>query len=125
MKRASGGTGWGRPVTADHSTDSTGVAGRSVPEGRSVVHSIPGHGNDLAGTLSGARRFRGEMRPVLWEHVAGATQDGFVNVGYTDNYLRAGCIHPRPLTGTITAAVLGDYNTGRAQVDVAPMLEPL
>lgn len=72
-----------------------------------------------------ARRFRGEIRPVLWEHVAGATQDGFVNVGYTDNYLRVGCIHPRPLTGTITAAVLGDYNAGRAQVDVAPMLEPL
>lgn len=72
-----------------------------------------------------ARQFHGQIRPVLWEHVAGATQDGFVNVGYTDNYVRVGCIHPRPLTGMITSAVLGEYDSGRAQVEVTPMLEPL
>jgi threonylcarbamoyladenosine tRNA methylthiotransferase MtaB len=72
-----------------------------------------------------ARQFREQIRPVLWEHVAGATQDGFVNVGYTDNYVRVGCIHPRPLTGTITAAALGEYDPSRAQVEVIPMLEPI
>lgn len=70
-----------------------------------------------------ARRFRGEVRPVLWENVAGATQDGFVNVGYTDNYVRAGCIHPRPLTGMITPAALGDYDSARAHVHVTPILD--
>lgn len=71
-----------------------------------------------------ARKFQGQQRPILWENVAGATQDGFINVGYTDNYVRAGCVHPRPLTGLITAAALGDYDTGRAQIEVVPMLEP-
>lgn len=70
-----------------------------------------------------ARRFSGEIRPVLWEHVAGATQDGFVNVGYTDNYVRVGCVHPRPLTGLIVPARLGEWNTERAQLDVTPMMD--
>ncbi|MCU0476354.1 MAG: MiaB/RimO family radical SAM methylthiotransferase [Anaerolineae bacterium] len=54
------------------------------------------------------QRFVGQIRPVLWENVAGATPDGFVNVGYTDNYLRVGCVHPRPLTGLLTPARLGE-----------------
>jgi threonylcarbamoyladenosine tRNA methylthiotransferase MtaB len=69
-----------------------------------------------------ARRFIGEKRPVLWENVGGATADGFINVGYTDNYLRVGCIHPRPLTGLLTPVVLGEYDVARAQTHVTPDL---
>lgn len=68
-----------------------------------------------------AAQFVGQTRPVLWENVAGATQDGFVNVGYTDNYLRVGCVHPRPLTGLLTPAVLGGYDSARAQMSAEPV----
>jgi tRNA A37 methylthiotransferase MiaB len=70
-----------------------------------------------------ARQFTGEIRMVLWENVVGATQDGYLNVGYTDNYVRAVCIHPRPLTGMITPAALGGYDAAHAQLDAIPMLE--
>ena len=60
-------------------------------------------------------RFVGAARPVLWEHVAGATEDGFVNVGYTDNYIRVSCVHPRPLTGQIIPARLAWYDQARGQ----------
>lgn len=70
-----------------------------------------------------ARRFSDTIRPVLWENVTAATQDGFVNVGYTDNYVRVGCVHPRPLTGFITSAALGSYDAAHKQLHVTPILE--
>ncbi len=63
-----------------------------------------------------AERFSGTTRPVLWEHVAGATEDGFINVGYTDNYIRVSCVHPRPLTGQIIPAQLTWYDQDRGQM---------
>jgi threonylcarbamoyladenosine tRNA methylthiotransferase MtaB len=63
-----------------------------------------------------AARFAGETLPVLWERVAGATEAGFMNVGYTDNYIRVGCIHPRALTDYIIPARLGQYEGGQMQV---------
>lgn len=56
-----------------------------------------------------AERFTGETLPVLWEQVAGATEDGFINVGYTDNYIRVRCVHPRPLTNHILPVRLLHY----------------
>jgi hypothetical protein len=44
--------------------------------------------------------------PVLWEQVMGATQDGFINVGYTDNYIKVRSIHPRALMSQLTDARL-------------------
>ena len=46
---------------------------------------------------------------MLWEQIAGATEDGFVNVGYTDNYIRVRGIHPRVLSNHITPARIGQY----------------
>lgn len=63
----------------------------------------------------------GRVRPVLWEQVAGAAQDGFTNVGYTDNYLRVRCVHPQVFTGQITPARLLRYDEARAAVEVAPL----
>lgn len=51
-----------------------------------------------------AETFGGTVLEVLWEQIAGATEDGFVNVGYTDNYLKVRAIHPRVLTNLITPA---------------------
>ncbi|MCA9941340.1 MAG: tRNA (N(6)-L-threonylcarbamoyladenosine(37)-C(2))-methylthiotransferase MtaB [Anaerolineales bacterium] len=34
------------------------------------------------------RQYEGDVRPVLWETVAGADDDGLRWVGYTDNYIR-------------------------------------
>ncbi len=62
-----------------------------------------------------ASGFVGQMLDVLWENVAGATQDGFINVGYTDNYIRVRCIHPRVLTDYITPTQMVHYENGQMQ----------
>lgn len=62
----------------------------------------------------------GQVLPVLWEHISAATQDGFVNMGYTDNYIRVRCTHPRVFTNHITPAVLLRYDTAQHQMLVAP-----
>jgi threonylcarbamoyladenosine tRNA methylthiotransferase MtaB len=67
-----------------------------------------------------AERSAGQTLPVLWEHISGATEDGFLNVGYTDNYIRVGCVHPRVLTNQITPARLLRYE--RDQMDVIPVM---
>lgn len=67
-------------------------------------------------------RFVGQTLNVLWEQVAGSTADGFVNVGYTDNYVRVHCIHPRPLTNHIIPAQMVQYDVAHAHMQVIPML---
>lgn len=62
-----------------------------------------------------AERFRGDVLPVLWEQVAGATEDGFVNVGYTEHYVRVRCIHPRPLTNHVLPVELTAYASGQME----------
>ena len=59
-----------------------------------------------------AQQFTGQTLSVLWEHVAGATQDGFINVGYTDNYLRVQSVYPRVLTNHIIDARLDAFVDG-------------
>jgi threonylcarbamoyladenosine tRNA methylthiotransferase MtaB len=60
-----------------------------------------------------AERFIGRARPVLWEAVSGATPQGFLNNGYTDNFLRVRCTVPRVLSNTITdARLLGFADDG-------------
>ncbi len=59
-----------------------------------------------------AEQLLGTQRPVLWEQVSGATPDGFINCGYTDNYLRVHAVHPRDLSNVITATRLESYETG-------------
>jgi threonylcarbamoyladenosine tRNA methylthiotransferase MtaB len=68
-----------------------------------------------------AERFVGHTLPVLWEHVSGATEDGFINVGYTDNYIRVRSIHPRVLTDHITPARMESYEAD--QMRVSPFLD--
>jgi threonylcarbamoyladenosine tRNA methylthiotransferase MtaB len=74
-------------------------------------------------------RWLGRTLPVVWEQVAGASEDGFLNVGYTPNYLRAVCVHRRALTHHVTLARLEHYDpdTGHvqvtAQLDEQPMFE--
>lgn len=63
---------------------------------------------------------RGQTLMVLWEHVAGATEDGFINVGYTDNYIRVRCVHRRVLTDAVTPARL-EYQEGDAML-AAPII---
>jgi threonylcarbamoyladenosine tRNA methylthiotransferase MtaB len=84
------------------------------------VSALLAHGRAQAARF--AARFDGQTRPVLWENVAGVTADGFINVGYTDNYLRVGCVHPRPLTGWMTPAVIGAYDPERGQSAAVPVL---
>ncbi|MAS35654.1 MAG: tRNA (N(6)-L-threonylcarbamoyladenosine(37)-C(2))-methylthiotransferase MtaB [Anaerolineaceae bacterium] len=67
-----------------------------------------------------AGRFTGETLDVLWEQVTGATEDGFVNVGYTDNYIKVRAVHPRALSNTITPARLEDY--ARQMANAVPII---
>lgn len=69
-----------------------------------------------------AERLLGTKQQVLWEQISGATPDGFVNTGYTDNYLRARAIHPRDLSNVITATRLESYNMGAIHGKVEEVL---
>jgi hypothetical protein len=55
--------------------------------------------------------------------VAGASEDGFLNVGYTPNYLRAVCVHRRALTHHMTPARLDRYDSRTGHVRVTPQLD--
>ncbi len=59
-----------------------------------------------------AERILGATRPVLWEQVTGATPEGFINTGYTDNYMRVRTVHPRDLTNVIAHTKLDRYTEG-------------
>ena len=59
-----------------------------------------------------ATRLLGTRQSVLWEQVVGATPQGFINTGYTDNYMRVRAIYPRDLSNIVTHAKLDTY-TGR------------
>jgi threonylcarbamoyladenosine tRNA methylthiotransferase MtaB len=56
-----------------------------------------------------AERHIGQTRPVLWEAVSAATDAGFVNNGYTDNFLRVRCTVPQVLSNTLSSAHLTGY----------------
>lgn len=60
---------------------------------------------------------------VLWEQVSAATPDGFVNVGYTDNYIRVRGTHPRPLTNHITGGYGERYDAENGQLVVDVQVE--
>ncbi|MBC8098861.1 MAG: hypothetical protein H7Y11_05425 [Armatimonadetes bacterium] len=55
--------------------------------------------------------------------MAGATDDGCINVRYTDSYIRARQVHPRPLTNQITPARLLAYDAAYGQMHVNAILE--
>jgi threonylcarbamoyladenosine tRNA methylthiotransferase MtaB len=63
-----------------------------------------------------SERFIGQMLTVLWEHITGAAEAGFVNVGYTDNYIRVRSVFPRVLTDYITPAHMDTWSGDFMQV---------
>jgi threonylcarbamoyladenosine tRNA methylthiotransferase MtaB len=69
-----------------------------------------------------AAQFIGHSLNVLWEQIGGVTEQGFLNRGYTDNYIHVQCIHPRVLTNHITSARVESYDIGRRQALVTPIL---
>jgi threonylcarbamoyladenosine tRNA methylthiotransferase MtaB len=69
-----------------------------------------------------AERQIGRTLPVLWEQVAGASEQGFINVGYTHNYIRVTCTHPDALTNRITPAHIENYDAAQKQAVVTPIL---
>ena len=69
---------------------------------------------ELSGELEArfAARMLGASQSVLWERVIGATPAGFINTGYSDNYMRVRAVHPRDLSNVIASARLDSYNGG-------------
>ncbi|MCS6871652.1 MAG: tRNA (N(6)-L-threonylcarbamoyladenosine(37)-C(2))-methylthiotransferase MtaB [Anaerolineae bacterium] len=73
-----------------------------------------------------AERFIGQRRAVLWEAVSGATQHGFINNGYTDNFLRVRCIVPHVLSNLLTDVQLvgfADDETLSAALEAAELAQ--
>jgi threonylcarbamoyladenosine tRNA methylthiotransferase MtaB len=70
-----------------------------------------------AGEKRYAEQFLGATRDVLWEAISGATEGGFINSGYTDNYLRVRMIVPRVLTNAITPVQLLSYDQDQGVID--------
>jgi threonylcarbamoyladenosine tRNA methylthiotransferase MtaB len=68
-----------------------------------------------------AAQQQGQTLPVLWEHIAGATEHGFINAGYTHNYIRVQAVHPRILTNFITPVIMG--NVVKGVVQAQPVIE--
>src|SRR5258708_4860785 len=65
------------------------------------------------GQVRYARRFVGQRLSVLWEAVTGATETGYINSGYTDNYLRVRSIAPDVLTNRIESIRLAAYDAAQ------------
>ena len=63
-----------------------------------------------AGRARYARRFLGRELPVLWERVVGASERGFAQLGYTENYIPVRGVHRRDLTNEIAMARLQHYD---------------
>ena len=59
-----------------------------------------------------AESLRGIRQDVLWEQVIGASPDGFLHSGYTDNYMRVKAAHPRDLSNVIASVEMGSYMDG-------------
>ncbi len=76
-----------------------------------------------AGERAYALSQRDSVRPVLWEQVAGSSAEGFINIGYTDSYVRVSAVHPRPLTNLITLARLMMYDDQRQWMRVEPLIK--
>ena len=68
-----------------------------------------------------AERYAGKTLPVLWEQVSGASDAGYIQTGYTGNYIRVQTVHPRILTNLITPAQLNSVVDGIARV--TPVIE--
>ena len=69
-----------------------------------------------------ASSLQGTQQEVLWEQVNGATPEGYIVSGYTDNYMRVRAVHPRDLTNVITRTDLGVYTGGEIHGKVKDVL---
>jgi threonylcarbamoyladenosine tRNA methylthiotransferase MtaB len=83
-----------------------------VPEAVKKARSHEMLAMAAAGEERFARRFLGSTADVLWENVTGAVPDGFINVGYTPQYVRVQAVHPRVLTNVIAPTRLIDLRGG-------------
>jgi threonylcarbamoyladenosine tRNA methylthiotransferase MtaB len=68
-----------------------------------------------------AAQYAGQQLPVLWEAVTGSSEAGFMQAGYTHNYIRVHTTHPRILTNHITPVIMGQVIKG--SLEVIPMIE--
>ncbi|MEO0598971.1 MAG: tRNA (N(6)-L-threonylcarbamoyladenosine(37)-C(2))-methylthiotransferase MtaB, partial [Chloroflexota bacterium] len=68
-----------------------------------------------------AEQYMGEQLTVLWENVSGASDTGFNQTGYSENYIRVETTHPRVLSNLITLARVDSVVDGVAHV--TPVIE--
>lgn len=68
-----------------------------------------------------AERYMGKSLNVLWEQVSGSSEEGYIQSGYTHNYIRVKTVHPRILGNLITPVQINSIVDGVAQV--TPVIE--
>lgn len=93
------------PYSVREGTPAAKLRGRiSKTAAKERVHAIQ------ALSAVGAERFCqahiGQTVPVLWEGVRGASEDGFLHFGLTDNYIKVEITHPEVLTNQLTSVYL-------------------
>ncbi len=71
-----------------------------------------------------AETLNGSENDVLWEQVIGASPDGYIISGYSDNYVRVRTVHPRDLTNVIAKTQLGAYTDGAIHGTVKQIAPP-
>ena len=59
-----------------------------------------------------AESLRGSESDVLWEQIKGASPEGYIFSGHSDNYMRVRTVHRRDLSNVITRTQLGLYTEG-------------
>lgn len=70
-----------------------------------------------------AMRRVGQRASVLWEQVAGASEHGFINAGYTADYLRVTALDRRALTQRITPVLLTGWDETRRALQAEVLSE--
>lgn len=65
-------------------------------------------------------RFVGREMAVLWEHITGASDDGYFNAGLTDNYIRVEMTAPRVLTNQIDTVRLSGVTEHGLRAEFVP-----
>jgi len=97
-----------------------------IAAGISRERSARMHALAAQGRARFVNRNIGETTPVLWEQIVGATQQGYVHWGYTENYIPVYGAFPEDLRQTITPALITGYDAARDRACAVPLsqLEP-
>ena len=87
----------------------------------SKERSIRMHALSAQGRARFVNRSIGVASPVLWEQIVGATEQGYVHWGYTENYIPVYGYSPDDLRHTVTLVQIKGYDAARDRAFAQPL----